>query len=583
MNDMSDFSEEQKKYLEGFVSGLSLARAGSGLGAAPGGTTKVTGPDAIHHEARAKTVRAGGKLVNEEKAKAEKHPFDMWDELLANAEAGKFPKGTDVFLYKYHGMFHVAPAQDSFMCRLRIPGGILHSTQLRAVADIAERYASPHADITTRANLQLREIGPANVVNVLMALSECGLTSRGAGADNIRNITGSPTAGIDPQELIDTQPLCREMHHFILNHREMTGLPRKFNIAFDGGGKVASLDETNDIGFSAVKVGEGKAVPAGVYFRLRLGGITGHKDFAIDEGVLIAPKDCVKVAEAIVRVFIDEGDRTNRQKARMKYVLDRLGHAAFLERVEALLPFKLSRLPMSDCEARPPVAKHGHVDFHPQKQAGKVYAGILTPVGKLTVLQMRGLADIAENFGSGTIRLTVWQNLIVSDIDAANVDAVKAAIEALDLRWRANSIRNGLVACTGNKGCKFAASDTKGHAMQIAAHVESRVAMDSPINIHLTGCHHSCAQHYIGDIGLIGAKVEENDEAIEGYHVLVGGGYGEEQALARELFHDVKALDAPVVIEKMLRGYLAHRTDAAESFHAFANRLSVNELKQCMS
>jgi ferredoxin-nitrite reductase len=586
MNDMSDFTDEQKKYLEGFVSGLSLARAGSGLGTSAGTgdstTQKVTGPDAIHHEARAKTVRAGGKLVNEEKAKAEKHPFDMWSELVANAEAGRFPKGTDVFLYKYHGMFHVAPAQDSFMCRLRIPGGMLRSTQLRAVADIAERYASPHADITTRANLQLREIGPANVINVLTALAECGLTSCGAGADNIRNITGSPTAGIDPQELIDTQLLCREMHHFILNHREMTGLPRKFNIAFDGGGKVASLDDTNDIGFFAVRVGDGKSIPAGVYFRLRLGGITGHKDFAVDEGVLIAPQDCTKVAEAIVRVFSEDGDRTNRQKARLKYVLDRMGHAAFLERVESLLPFKLTRLPITECEPRPPVAKHGHVDFHPQKQAGKVYAGILTPVGKLTCAQMRGVADIAEKFGSGTIRLTVWQNLIISDIDAAKVDAVKAAIETLNLAWRANSVRNGLVACTGNKGCKFAASDTKAHALQIAAHVESLVAMDSPINIHLTGCHHSCAQHYIGDIGLIGAKVEENDEAIEGYHVLIGGGYGEEQALARELFRDVKAMDAPVVIEKMLSGYLAHRADAAESFHAFANRLSVDELKRCM-
>jgi ferredoxin-nitrite reductase len=583
MNDMSDFTDEQKKYLEGFVSGLSLARAGSGLVAAPAGAEKITGPDAIHHEARAKTVRAGGKLVNEEKAKAEKHPFDMWDEMRANADAGKFPKGTDVFLYKYHGLFHVAPAQDSFMCRLRIPGGMLRSTQLRAVADIAERYASPHADITTRANLQLREIGPANVINVLTALAECGLTSRGAGADNIRNITGSPTAGIDPQELIDTQPLCREMHHFILNHRNMVGLPRKFNIAFDGGGKVASLDDTNDIGFFAVRVGEGKPIPAGVYFRLRLGGITGHQDFAIDEGVLIAPNDCVKVAEAVVRVFSEEGDRTNRQKARLKYVLDRMGHDAFVQRVEALLPFKLARLPMAACEPRPPVAKHGHVDFHAQRQAGKCYVGILTPVGKLTVAQMRGIANLAEKFGSGTVRLTVWQNLIISDIATEQIEAVKAAIEVLELRWRANSIRNGLVACTGNKGCKFAASDTKGHAMQIAAHVESRVAMDSPINIHLTGCHHSCAQHYIGDIGLIGAKVEENDEAIEGYHILIGGGYGDEQAMARELFRDVKATEAPAVIEKMLSGYLAHRADTAESFHTFANRLSLDELKQYMS
>jgi ferredoxin-nitrite reductase len=580
MNDMTDFSEEQKKYLEGFASGLSLARSGAGIGGAPAPAPATpAGPEALHHLARAKTVAAGGKLVNEEKAKAEKHPFEMWDEICANAEAGKFPKGTDVFLYKYHGMFHVAPAQDSFMCRLRIPGGIMRSYQLRGVADIAENFAGPYAHITTRANLQLREIPPSNVVKVLTALDECGLTSRGAGADNIRNVTGSPTAGIDPQELIDTQPLCREMHHTILNHREMYGLPRKFNIAFDGGGKVASLDDTNDIGFFAVRVGEGKSLPAGVYFRMRLGGITGHKDFAQDEGIVLAPSDCVKVAAAVVRVFIEEGDRTNRQKARMKYVLDRIGHEQYLQRVEALLSFKLPRLAIDDCEPRPPIAKHGHVDFHQQKQVGKVYVGVLTPVGKLTCAQMRGVADIAEKFGSGTIRLTVWQNLIISDIATENADAVKSAIEALGLSWKTNSIRNGLVACTGNHGCKFAASDTKGNAIAIAEYVETRVAIDSPINIHLTGCHHSCAQHYIGDIGLIAAKVEVGEEQVEGYHVHVGGGYGTEQSLAREIFRDVKATEAPMVIEKMLRGYMANRVDANETFHAFANRLSVDELK----
>jgi ferredoxin-nitrite reductase len=288
----------------------------------------------------------------------------------------------------------------------------------------------------------------------------------------------------------------------------------------------------------------------------------------------------VNVAEAVVRVFISEGDRTNRQKARMKYVLDRIGHEQYLQRVQALLSFPLIALPESECEPRPPIAKHGHVDFHPQKQAGKVYVGILTPVGKLTCAQMRGLAGIADKFGSGTIRLTVWQNVIISDIATENIDAVKAAIEAIGLSWKTNSIRNGLIACTGSAGCKFGASDTKANAIQIAEHVETRIQLDSPINIHLTGCHHSCAQHYIGDIGLIAAKIDENDEQVEGYHVHVGGGYGTEQGIAREVFRDVKAIDAPLLIEKMLRGYMANRADVSESFHAFSNRLTVDELRE---
>src|SRR5205807_1138783 len=207
--------------------------------------------------------------------------------------------------------------------RLRNPNGIIDAPKLRTVAAIAEEFGGGYAHVTTRANLQVREIGAQHTLRILERLAEAGLTSRGAGADNIRNITGNPTAGIDPLELYDTRPLGLDLYHAILNHRELYGLPRKFNIAFDGGGGIASLEDTNDIGFSAVRVGPGKAMPEGVYFRVAVGGVTGHGDFARDLGVLVAPEQCVPVAVAIVRVFIDEGDRTDRKRARLKYALDR--------------------------------------------------------------------------------------------------------------------------------------------------------------------------------------------------------------------------------------------------------------------
>ena len=211
------------------------------------------------HAAQDRTLAAGGKLVAEETAKRQRHPLDRWDEVAGRAKAGQFPKGIDVFLTKYQGLFYVAPAQDSFMCRLRIPNGILSAWQFRGLADAADAFGGGYADVTTRANLQIREIGAAHAVDLLMAVQALGLTARGSGADNIRNITGSPTAGIDPQELIDTRPLCSAMHHYILNHREMYGLPRKFNIAFDGGGRVPALEDTNDIGFVACQVDGGAA------------------------------------------------------------------------------------------------------------------------------------------------------------------------------------------------------------------------------------------------------------------------------------------------------------------------------------
>ncbi len=578
-------SDEKKLYLEGFIRGVAARQgmAPASLAGAIGtpAAAEAPGPETIHpihREAQDRVTAAGKKLVAEEEAKRRKNPFDMWDEMRANAAASRFPKGTDVFLHKFHGLFYVAPAQDAFMCRLRMPNGILSAPQVRGLAAMVDAFGGGYADITTRANLQIREIKPQHIVDILTGLQELGLTSRGSGADNIRNITGSPTAGIDPLELIDTRPLCRELHHYILNHRELYGLPRKFNIAFDGGGQIPVLEDTNDIGFTAVRVGEGQAVPPGVYFRMSLGGITGHNTFAADTGVILKPEECVPVAVAVVRVFIAQGDRTDRKKARMKYVIDRLGLAAYVAEVEKVLGHALTRLPLEACQARVPQRKDAPYGVHKQRQEGLNYIGVTTPVGRLKSAQMRAVADIAERFGSGTIRLTVWQNLLISDIPDAAIDDVKRAIEAAGLSSSATGIGGSLVACTGNTGCKFAASDTKGHALAIAKHLESRIVLDRPVNIHLTGCPHSCAQHLIADLGLLGAKIGE--DGVEGYHISLGGGAGEEQNLARELYRDVVAQDVPAVVEQVLSGYLGRRRDADESFRDFASRHSVDELKQ---
>lgn len=585
------FTEEQRLYLQGFIAGSSLRRPlpviPTFASALAGSSTEpaASGPESIHRAAQDRFLADGKKLTPEEQAKRSAHPLDLWDMVLQHARDGRFPKGTDVFLFKFQGLFYVAPAQDAFMCRLRFAGGIVSSHQFRGVAELAERYAGGYCDVTTRANLQLREIKPHDTVNVLMGLHDLGIINRGAGADNIRNITASPTAGIDPRELIDTRPLAREMHHYILNHREMYGLPRKFNIAFDGGGSVSALEDTNDIGFAAVRVGEGKhdaggnAISPGVYFRMQLGGITGHLDFARDTGILLKPDDCVPAAAAVIRVFIDHGDRTDRKKARLKYVLDRFGVEKYLEETEKHFGRKFTRLALDDCDARPPVAKHGHIGIHPQSQSDRHYLGVVLPVGRLRCDQLRGLADIADRYGSGALRLTVWQNLLISDIPTRDAPLAKRAIEELGLSISASSARAGLVACTGSAGCKYASADTKRHALQIVDYLDAQIALDGPINIHLTGCHHSCAQHYIGDIGLLATKVTIGDDMVEGYHVFVGGGYGVHQTIARELYRNVTAADAPHVLERMLRGYLSHRLSQAESFRDFVKRYSTAELK----
>ncbi|QDV35730.1 NirA family protein [Tautonia plasticadhaerens] len=598
MPESNGFTDVQKHFLQGFVMGADVSRAvrslpivsGGGAhdrsGAMPGfgvGGTALDAPpsrpDRVHREAQDRVLASGKALCKEEQAKREKDPFSLWDEMRANATSDSFPRGTDVFLYKFSGLFHVAPAQDSFMCRLRIPGGVVPSWQFRGIADLADRHGGGFADVTTRANLQLREIGPRDGIHVLTGLADLGVINRGAGGDNVRNITSSPTSGIDPVELVETLPLAKELHHHILNHPELHGLPRKFNIAFDGGGKVASLEDTNDVGFLAVRVDERPdSPPSGVYLRLALGGITGHEEFARPTGVLLLPEECVPVASAIIRVFIKNGDRTDRKKARLKYLLDDWGFDRFLSEVESELGSRLRRAPLGCCSIPPPADRWGHVGFHRQKQDGRSYVGVVLPAGRMTTGQMRGLAEVAERFGSGTIRLTVWQNLLISDIAEADHPEVKAAIQAIGLDWDASAPRAGLVACTGNAGCRYAAADTKGHAMALARYLEDGVTLDQPINIHLTGCHHSCAQHYIGDIGLEATKVEVGEEMVEGYHLCIGGGWGEERGIGRRLLDSVPFDDLPPIVERLLRHYLEHRSHPGESFACFARRSDGLEL-----
>src|ERR1700722_10909393 len=342
----ADLSDEQKSYLEGFASGRNVGRSAQQLAAgrlpaaplAKAGPEPI-GPDALGAKAQDRVLAEGKKLSDQERFKRELNPLDGYERLKAQAANNEPPKPDDNFRWRFFGLFYCAPNQASYMCRLRIPNGILKHWQFSGLADLAEQFGGGYAHVTTRANLQIREIEPRNAVATVEAIQDLGLCSRGSGADNIRNVTGTPTAGIDPQELIDTRPFAREWHFHILNDRSLYGLPRKFNVAFDGAGTIAVLEDTNDIAFAAVEVKDGFGVEPGIWFRLGIGGITGHKDFAKETGVLVRPDDACKIADAVVRLFIEHGDRTDRNRARLKYVLDAMGIEAFV----ALLEQKLGR------------------------------------------------------------------------------------------------------------------------------------------------------------------------------------------------------------------------------------------------
>ena len=265
-----DFSSEQKRYLEGFVAGVQIAKAAKSVASVPVAGGAAAPPEPTEPMLRPSKRRTACSLPAKgfpirKSSSARSNPSTAYERLKEFGARNEYPRPPDNFRWRFFGLFYVAP----------------------------------------RANLQIREIEAHNAVAVVEAIQDLGLCSRGSGADNIRNVTGTPTAGIDPQELIDTRPYAREWHFHILNDRSLYGLPRKFNVAFDGAGTIPVLEDTNDIGFQAVQVNEGFGLEPGVWFKLCLGGITGHHDFARDTGVLVQPQDACKVADVVVRLFVE--------------------------------------------------------------------------------------------------------------------------------------------------------------------------------------------------------------------------------------------------------------------------------------
>jgi len=554
---------EQSNYLTGFFAGI--AARGQRFG------------DVEPMPAVGKTV-SHEDLIFEERVKRELHPLDAYPVLIDHAATNKTPEKEEIFRFKWNGLFYLTPNKEAFMARLRIPGGLLRTFQLRELANVARELTTGYVQITTRANLQMRLIQPKDTPELLRRIQSVGLHTRGAGADNIRNLTANPTSGIDPHEIIDVMPFCNEMAQIIINDRAFYDLPRKFNIAYDGGGLIGTVEDTNDIGCKAVKVGEE------VFFRIALGGATGHKAFARDIGVLVKPAELNKVVAAVVRVYIANGNRTDRKKARLKHLLEKWTLEQYLAETEKLLGYQLERAPLDPAAIQYPGQKlpHSHVGVYSQKQKGLNYVGVAIPVGHITPKQMIRIAEIADLYGSGEIRLTVWQNFIIPNVPDHFVATVKKALRKVGFDTEQSNLRSGLIACTGNSYCKFAQANTKGHAIELVDYLDKRLKLDLPVNIHLTGCPNSCAQHYMGDIGLLGTKAKVGGESVDGYHIFVGGGFGANQAVGRQVFNAIDFESAKPLVEKMLRGYLRHRT-GGETFQAFTARHDLNTLQAIFS
>jgi ferredoxin-nitrite reductase len=498
------------------------------------------------------------------------------------------------------GLFYTTPAQDGFLARLRIPGGILSSEQFRAIANISDNYGGGYVDVTNRANLQIREIKQEIDLEVLQELQKLGLASTNPNVDHIRNIMTSPTAGIDAEELIDTRPLIQAWEDHITANSHLGGISAKFSVCFDGGGKFSVRDCPNDITFMAVSVQGGcreelSFFPTGewglssVYFILLICGSDLEKKFSTT-GILLKPGECIPVLAALAEVYLQNTDPSSRRKPRLREVVQNLGYANYLHQVQEYLNehncekdinLKYQDITYNHTNANLHSYENNktyHLGIHRQKQSGLVYIGVVLPLGRLQSWQIRGLADIATKYAKSSIRLTPWQNLLITDIPESSIVEVEKEIAELELGSSAINIQSGLVSCSGKRGCAAAATDTKSHALKLGEYLESHIILDSHINIHFSGCVKSCAQHHSGDITLLGVNIEAENETVEGYQVYLGD--DTLPKFGRPIYENVTCTELPQLLARILKVYQNQRVNSHESFREFANRYDIPELKQ---
>jgi ferredoxin-nitrite reductase len=498
------------------------------------------------------TLNVSDKLNKFERIKAEKDGLAVLKELPHFAQIGweAMDESDRDYRLKWAGIFFRPVTPGKFMMRLRLPHGIVSSRQMRTLAEIVQRCGSDgSADITTRQNLQIRGICIEDVPAIFQKLAENGLTSVQSGMDNVRNITGSPVAGLDADELIDTRALVQAVQDMITNcgqgNPSFTNLPRKFNIAIAGCRDNSVHAEINDVAFiPAYKDGQ-------LGFNILVGGFFSAKrcDAAIPLDAWVEAKDVVAVCEAILVVYRDQGLRANRQKSRLMWLIDELGLPQFRAEVEQQLGFSLkTAAPKDEIEWE----KRDHIGIYAQKQSGLNYVGLHVPVGRLQAEEMFELARLAEVYGSGEIRLTVEQNLIFPNVPDSRLEALQQEPLLQKFSIQPSSLTRSLVSCTGAQFCNFALVETKNRALALAAELDQEVTIPQPVRMHWTGCPNSCGQPQVADIGFMGTKVRKNGKTVEGVDIYMGGKVGKDARLGTCVMKGVPCEDLKPVVRDLL-------------------------------
>ena len=533
------------------------------------------------------------KAQRVERLKREKNPWDALDEIRGFARTG-FDSIPPEWLGTYFRWWGVYTQGDGagvvggkggegkalpcFMLRIRIPNGILSSSQLRTIADLTQRHARGIADLTVRQNIQLHWVTIEALPEILEALWRVGLNSMGACGDVTRNVTGCPVAGVDANEICDASPLALAATQMLAGNPEFYNLPRKFKISITGCRAWCAYPEINDIGLTAVtRTLNGKPE---IGFSLRVaGGLSAEPHLAARLNAFIRWNQVEPVIKGVAELFRESSQlREHRERARLKFLFLKHGWTAddFQKELEQKVGFHLDP---AVTENAPADVYRDHIGIHAQKQPGYCYVGAAVLRGRITAEQMRNAADLADRFANGELRTTNMQNLLVVNVPRLQAESLAKELDAIGLRVGGSPFWRGAVACSGTEFCKLAITETKSFSRWLVEELEDRLpGFEQHLKLHVTGCPNSCGQHWIADIGIEGKKLKVGDRMLDAYYFCLGGAVGLHQSIARPVGYRCLATEVPDAIERLLRRYLGDRS-SNENLRQFFARHGDAELR----
>lgn len=499
-----------------------------------------------------------------EETKRDLDPYGTRAEVITRLAGGTVAdiSPSDEIVLRWHGLYRQFPPEsEAFMLRLKLPEGALTAAQARVIAGVAESIGDGSLSLTTRQGLEFHGVKLASLPEAFATLEAAGLTTVGACGDQVRNVVGCPVAGVDPAAPLDTTPLARAITAAFLGNPRFANLPRKFKVALSACPCGCVPYDINDVGLPVARNAAGEWG----YALLIGGGLSTQPVHADSLGVWLHPNEVLEVITALVEIFREHGNREQRNRARVKHLVAAHG----LDWLRAELCRRLGRALTPFDGPVPAPARQDHLGFHAGREAGRGYLGIPVPVGLLSAAQVRRLADLAEAHGRGQIRLTHWQNLLLPDLAADALPAVREELAAAGLP--VDDARGGrVVVCIGKAYCTRAITHTKEHLRPLLQAIDDPL-LGGAVSLRVSGCPNDCGGHVLADIGLRGAVTKTDNGTEERFDLFVGGG---DTAFARRLLTRQSPAALAEVITGLLRQYRADARDD-ESFSAFAQRVLV--------